>query len=215
MREGGAEEGSAQGLLDFVTGMFAEYGYLIIFIGSAGDNLGIPATGDVVMFAGGWLANTGRAALPAVMLVGALGGLIADNASYWVGRLGGRDLIDRLSQVRLLSRLVNGKHLAQAERYFETHGGKTVAIGRFTPGMRGATPLFAGLSRMPYPRFLAFDAGAIAVWAVAYPSVGYVFGEYWDELLAVARSVGFVLLAVLALILGIYVYRRRKASREE
>jgi len=206
---------SPRGLLDFITQLFLEHGYLVVFIGAAGDNLGIPATGDVVMFAGGWLSNSGRTALPIVMLVGASGALIADNASYWLGRLGGRGLLDRILKRRFLSRLLSTSHMDRAERYFESHGGKTVVIGRFTPGMRGPTPIFAGVSRMPYPRFLAFNASAVVVWAVAYTMVGYVFGEYWDELLTVSRSLGFVLLAIVVLAVVLYVYRRRRTSKKE
>lgn len=88
-------------------------------------------------------------------------------------------------------------------------------MGRFTPGMRGPTPLFAGVSRMPYPRFIAFNFLAIAIWAVVSATAGYLFGEYWDELLAAARSVGFVLLAILALTVGLYIYRRRMASEKK
>jgi len=40
-------------LLGSLTGLFLEHGYLVVFIGAAGDDLGIPAMGNVVMFAGG------------------------------------------------------------------------------------------------------------------------------------------------------------------
>lgn len=212
MQRARAEDGSAQSLLDFITQMILEHGYLVVLAGSAGDNLGIPATGDVVMFAGGWLSNAGHTVLPFVMLVGALGALLADNASYWVGRAGGRALISRLLKHRLLSRLVSASRMDQAEGYFQTHGGKTVLIGRFTPGMRGPTPLFAGVSRMSYPRFAAFNASAIAVWATAYALVGYAFGEYWNELLLAARSFGFIILSLTVVAFGAYLYRRRRAS---
>lgn len=139
------------------------------------------------MFAGGWLSNVGWTALPLVMLVGALA---ADNASYWVGRLGGRALLDRVAGNRLLSRLLDTGHLDRAERYFQAHGGKTVVVGRFTPGMRGPTPLFAGASKISYPRFAAFNGTAVVLWAVTYALVCYAFGEYWDELLSTVRSSG-------------------------
>lgn len=208
-----APDGRSENLLAFITELFLEHGYLVVFIGAAGDNLGISATGDAVMFAGGWLSNVGWTALPLVMLVGAFGALVADNASYWVGRLGGRALLDRVAGNRLLSRLLDTGRLERAERYFRTHGGKTVVVSRFTPGMRGPTPLFAGASKMSYPRFAAFNGTAIVLWAVAYTLVGYAFGEYWDELLSTARSSGLIVLGVAALAFGAYLYRRRKVAR--
>ncbi|CAN5535232.1 hypothetical protein BH24ACT18_BH24ACT18_00600 [soil metagenome] len=208
-----AQDGRSENLLVFITELFLEHGYLVVFIGAAGDNLGIPATGDVVMFAGGWLSNVGWTALPLVMLVGAFGTLVAYNASYWVGRLGGRALLDRVAGNRLLSRLLDTGHLDRAERYFQAHGGKTVVVGRFTPGMRGPTPHFAGASKMSYPRFAAFNGTTIVLWAVAYALVGYAFGEYWDELLSTVRSSGLIVLGVAALAFGAYLYRRRKVAR--
>ncbi|HEV2093570.1 MAG TPA: DedA family protein, partial [Rubrobacter sp.] len=139
---------SPSGVLDFVTGLLLEYGYLVIFLGAALDNFGLPSSGDIVLFAGGFFANNGQAALPLVMLSGFAGALVSDNSVYWIGRIGGRPLISRILKVRILHFLINEKSLGKVERYFETHGGKTVFVGRFGPGLRSMTPLFAGVTRM-------------------------------------------------------------------
>ena len=102
---------SPQALLEFVTSLFLDHGYLVAFIGAAVDNFGMPASGDVVLFAGGWLANTDRAVLGLIMLFGGLGALVSDNAMYWIGRFGGRRLIDRLFRSRFIARLVDAKHI--------------------------------------------------------------------------------------------------------
>ncbi|MDP8949493.1 MAG: DedA family protein, partial [Actinomycetota bacterium] len=127
---------SPRGILQFVMNLLLTHGYVVIFVGAALDNFGLPASGDVVLFAGGWFSNVGRAALPPVMLSGFAGALTSDNAVYWIGRIGGRPLIDRVLKMRFLHFLINEKNLARAERYFESHGGKTVFVGRFGPGLR-------------------------------------------------------------------------------
>jgi membrane protein DedA with SNARE-associated domain len=201
---------SPRGLLQFVTNLLLAHGYIVIFIGAALDNFGLPASGDVVLFAGGWLANLERATLPMVMLSGFAGALTSDNAVYWIGRVGGRPLIERILKMRLLHVLINETNLARAERYFEFHGGKMVFAGRFGPGLRSMTPLFAGVSRMKYYRFLPYNLAAALVWAVAYSLVGYAFGEYWGELLTVAKSFGYGIVALVILVLGYYLVRRRR-----
>ncbi len=200
---------SPSGVLDFVTGLLLTHGYLVIFLGAALDNFGLPSSGDVVLFAGGFFANNGQAALPLVMLSGFAGALVSDNSVYWIGRTGGRPLIDRILKIRLLQFLINEKSLEKVERYFETHGGKTVFVGRFGPGLRSMTPLFAGVTRMGYFRFVPYNVAAGLVWAVAYSLVGYVFGQYWGELLAVAKSFGFSVVALVALVILALVLRRR------
>jgi membrane protein DedA with SNARE-associated domain len=151
------------------------------------------------------------------MLSGFAGALVSDNAVYWIGRIGGRPLISRVLKMRFLHFLINEGTLKKVEHYFEAHGGKMVFVGRFGPGLRSMTPLFAGVSRMKYYRFLPYNLSAAAVWAVAYTLVGYVFGEYWNELLAVAKSFGYGIVALVFLVLGTYLIRRllRRHRREE
>ena len=198
---------SPRGILHFVSGLLLAHGYAVIFIGAALDNFGLPASGDVVLFAGGWFANLGRVALPLVMLSGFAGALVSDNAVYWIGRIGGRPLISRVLKMRFLHFLINEGTLEKVERSFEAHGGKMVFVGRFGPGLRSMTPLFAGVSRMKYYKFLPYNLSAAAVWAVAYTLVGYVFGSYWSELLAVAKSFGYGIVALVILVLGVYLIR--------
>jgi membrane-associated protein len=202
---------SPQGILRFVMGLLLAHGYLVIFIGAALDNFGLPASGDVVLFAGGWFANVGRANLLPVMLSGLAGALVSDNAVYWIGRKGGRPLINRVLKMRFLHFLINEKSLEKAERYFDSHGGKMVFVARFGPGLRSMTPLFAGVTRMKYYRFLPYNLAAVVVWSVAYTLVGYVFGSYWSDLLAIAKSFGLSVVALVILILLAYVLRRRRA----
>ena len=204
---------SPQSLFDFVTNLLLAHGYLVVFLGAALDNLGLPASGDVVMFAGGFFANGSRAALPLVMLSGFAGATVSDNVVYWIGRAGGRPLLNRILKTRVLSFLLDAKSLGKVERYFEEHGGKTVFFGRFGPGLRSMTPLFAGVSRMKYPHFLPYSLAAATTWAIASATVGHVFGEYWDELLGVAHSVRYGFVALVALLVALYVYRRRAKKR--
>lgn len=207
---------SPQGVLNFVTNLLIAHGYLVVLFGAALDNFGLPSSGDIVLFAGGLFANQGHLALPLVMLSGFAGALISDNSVYWIGRIGGRPLVGRILKMRLLHFLVNEKSLSKVERYFETHGGKTVFVGRFGPGLRSMTPLFAGVTRMKYYRFVPYNLAAATVWSVAYSLIGYVFGQYWTELLAVAKSFGFGVVGLVFLVLLAYLIRRyqnRKRSQ--
>jgi len=203
-----------QGVLDLVTSLLLAHGYLVIIFGAALDNFGLPASGDVVLLAGGLFAHGGQLKLPLVMLSGFVGAFASDNSVYWIGRVGGRPLIYRILKMRFLHFLINEKSLDRAERYFETHGGKTVFVGRFGPGLRSMTPLFAGVSRMKYYRFLPYNLAAGVVWAVAYTLVGYAFGQYWDEILGLVKSLGYGVVAIVALALLAYLLRRRWSRRE-
>ncbi|HET7478765.1 MAG TPA: DedA family protein [Rubrobacteraceae bacterium] len=204
---------SPQGLLEFVMNLLLAHGYIVIFLGAALDNFGLPASGDIVLFAGGYFANQGQAALPVVMLSGFAGALVSDNSVYWIGRVGGRPLLGQILKIRFLHFLVDEKSLTKVEHYFETQGGRTVFLGRFGPGLRSMTPLFAGVSRMKYYQFFPYNLAAGTFWAIAYSLVGYIFGEYWDDLLSVAKSVGFGFVGFVALLIALYVIRRRRRRK--
>jgi membrane-associated protein len=198
---------SPSGVLGFVTNLLVAHGYLVILSGAALDNFGLPASGDIVLLAGGLFANGGQLALPLVMLSGFAGAFISDNSVYWIGRIGGRPMVYRILKMRFLHLLVSERSLDRVERYFDAHGGKTVFVGRFGPGLRSMTPLFAGVTRMKYYRFLPYNLAAAVVWAVAYSLIGYIFGQYWEELLAIVRSLGYGVVALVALALLAYLFR--------
>jgi membrane protein DedA with SNARE-associated domain len=206
---------SPEGLLEFVTGLLLAHGYIVIIVGAALDNFGLPASGDVVLFAGGWFANDGQAALGLVMLSGFAGALMSDHSVYWIGRTGGRPLIQRILKLRVLRILINENSLERVERYYEDHGGKTVLADRFGPGLRSMTPLFAGVTETKYRKFVPYNLTAVTIWAVVYTLIGYVFGEYWDELLSVARSFGYGIVSLVALALILYVLHRRSRKNRK
>lgn len=208
-------------LLDLLTRLLTEYGYLVVFIGAALDFI-LPSSGDLTMLAGGLFANsTGGIFLPTVMLVGALGALVCDNTMYWAGRLGGQPFVNRLFRNPLISRFLDRSHLERVENWFYQHGGKTVIFGRFVPGLRAAMPLSAGLSKMAFPRFILFDLAAIAAWSPLMATIGYLFGQYWEQLVTAIQAYGRLVLILLALIaVGLFVYRtwlqpRRTNSRKD
>lgn len=76
------------------------------------------------------------------------------------------------------------------------------------------TPLFAGVTRMKYYRFLPYNLTAATAWAVSYTTVGYIFGRYWSDLLAAARSVGYGFIALVVLIVVLYALRRLRHRKE-
>lgn len=198
--------GTPQELLALILGLLADYRYLVIFLGAAIDFL-LPNSGDLVVLAGGWLSNTPTMNLGLVALIGAGGALISDNTMYWTGRLGGRRFVLHLLRTNLPTRFRAPGRFRWVESRVRKHGGKVILVGRLIPGFRGSVPLCAGVMRLPYTRFLAFNVAAVSLWAVVVSSIGFLFGQYWAQILQAARWLGLAVLAVLLLLLVRYLYR--------
>jgi len=127
--------------------------------------------GDSLLFATGALAAAGVLDLGAVLLLLSAAAIIGDNMNYWIGRgVGPRVFTEG-------SRLLKREYLLRTKGYYERHGGKTVVLARFMPIIRTFSPFVAGIGRMHYPRFLAFDVGGGIFWVCAFTLLGYFFGN--------------------------------------
>ena len=126
-----------------------------------------------------------------MIVVAASAAIIGDNIGYWLGRKGGRPLIDRWSVTKRHADRV----LPPAERFFEKHGPKTVFIGRFVALLRVTSAWLAGISHMEWRKFLLWNAAGGIVWATSVALLSYWAGQ------AVAEAFNrYGLYAVLALI---------------
>jgi len=99
-----------------------------------------------------------------------------------------------------------------ARAQLQRRGGVAVLLGRFTAFFRAVMPALAGLSRMPYGRFVRWNAAGGLVWGVAFTLIGYLAGDSYE---AVARTVGrgssAVIAAVVLVALVVWRVRRRRA----
>lgn len=127
--------------------------------------------GDNLLFAAGALAAIGQLNPWLISLVLGAAAIIGDSTNYWIGRKYGTRLF---SETR---KFPSRKHLATAEIFFEKHGGKSVLIGRFMPFIRTFTPFVAGMSEMPYGRFLAFSISGTILWVGTLVPAGYFLGQ--------------------------------------
>ncbi len=94
--------------------------------------------------------------------------------------------------------------------YFARHGGKTVFTGRFIALLRTWAAFFAGAGRMPYRRFMLYNAAGGIVWAGLFGTLGYLFGQHLPALEHAVGRLGLVLLG--AAVLGggsLLLWRRR------
>jgi membrane-associated protein len=128
--------------------------------------------GDSLLFAAGALAAIGSFDVTLLLIIFSTAAIVGDNVNYWVGHFVGPKIFNK-ENVPLL----NKKYLDQTHEFYERHGGKTVILGRFVPIIRTFMPFVAGLGRMTYPRFLAYDIFSGILWPILFVLSGYFFGN--------------------------------------
>ncbi len=183
--------------------------FLLIGIESAG----VPLPGETALVASGVLASQGKLNIVAVIAVASLAAILGDNAGYWIGRKGGRKLLERWS---IVSRHAQ-KVLPRAERIFAKHGGKTVFFGRFIAILRITAAWMAGISHMPWWRFLLFNAAGGILWATAVGLVAYFAGAAAADAIQTygLYAAGGIVVVTVAVVLGLRWWERRMLAKAE
>jgi membrane-associated protein len=167
--------------------------------------------GDSLLFAAGAFCakpETGlNVHLMAVLLF--IAAVLGDTLNYWVGAKLGPAVFKREDSVWLRK-----KHLERAHEFFEKYGGRAVILARFVPIVRTFVPFVAGVGRMTYARFLAYNVIGGFVWIYFFTYAGFLFGNQPF----VQKNFKLVIIAIIILsvvpIVVEFVKEWRKSRRE-
>ncbi len=130
--------------------------------------------GDSLLFGVGALAavdTSGTLSAPVLFAVLGLAAVLGNTVNYAVGRLVGPPAFSGRY------RLLKVEYLRRTEAFFFRHGGRAIALSRFVPIIRTCMPFVAGVGRMPYARFQAYNLLGGFGWVLLFLWGGYLFGN--------------------------------------
>ncbi len=171
--------------------------------------LAVPAGMSVSL--GAILALNGTMHLSSVVVAAAAGGAIGDSAGFWIGRLAGRRLVT--AQGRVAAMFARGSR--GVGRRFGRHPLYSVTLARLISFVRTVMPMAAGMSPLPYRRFLPYELVGVAAWTVLYVSIGGLAGESWRHVVRTLNVGGALSLVAVLLLVWVLVRAatRRRARR--
>ncbi len=163
--------------------------------------------GDSLLFAVGALAANPGSSLSvpvlAVLLIGAA--VLGDFVNYQIGlRLGPK--VFKYEH----SRLLNKKHLERTQEFYEYYGGKTIFLARFVPIVRTFAPFVAGIGKMSYGRFGAYNVVGGVVWVLTFLLAGFFLGTrpfVKDQFHYIILAI--LVVSVLPMVVEYFIARRR------
>jgi len=202
-------------VIDAIQSLPPAIAYLIIaglVFGEAAAFIGFVLPGETAVVLGGFLASTGHLDLVALCPIVFVSAVVGDSVGYEVGRILG----PRVLRISLVAS--HSARLERAQRQLRERGGPAVFLGRFTAFFRAVMPGLAGLSRMPYPKFLLWNALGGFGWGVGFCLVGYFAGASYDKVAAVVGRGTAIVVGVI--VVGALVWwhirrRRREADEQE
>lgn len=178
-------------------------GYPLLGLLVMAESSGVPVPGETALIVGGVLASRGTLQIELVIAVAAAGAIVGDNIGYFIGRRGGRWLLQRpgpFHEHRL-------RVLETGEPFFERHGPKAVFFGRFILGLRTWASWLAGATHMRWRTFVLWNALGGICWATGVGLLAYFLGRSADNLVTTFGLFGLVALAIAAV--GGFLWHRR------
>lgn len=202
--------------LDKWMALYGMWLYLVLFVVIFCET-GLVVTpflpGDSLLFATGALVARPDSPLHLgwIILLLCVAGVLGDAVNYSIGyRVGPRVFTKEKSW------LLNKKHLLRAQSFYERYGGKTIFLARFVPIIRTFAPFVAGIGKMTYRRFGAYNITGAITWVCSFTLAGYWFGN----LAYVKRNFQYVILVIIiiSVLPGVVEFirerRRTRAAKE-
>ena len=183
-------------------------GLTLIIFAETGLLVGFFLPGDSLLVTAGLLAADPAFGLN-VWLLGlilTIAAVVGDTVGYHVGKATGPRIFTRENSL-----FFHKDHLLKAQAFYEKHGGKTIIIARFMPIVRTFAPVVAGVARMRYASFLAYNVVGGVLWIWSMLITGYVLAK---TVPGVAKHVEKVILVVvfLSILPGIIAWWRSRAA---
>jgi len=185
------------------------FGYWVIFLVSFIESIALVGAfvpGSIIVVAVGFFSSQGYLDIGKLVWFVALGTALGDIVSYWLGTKGKRFFKNE-------NRILKASHLDMGKDFFARHGNKSIFIGRFVGVIRPVVAFTAGISRMHFGAFMAWNVASSFVWAAAYLLIGYFFAGAFSTIEVWVGRVGAIGCALAVLVWAIWrMFRKRTIS---
>jgi membrane-associated protein len=194
-----------------VTHFVADYGLWVVFAVVFLEVVGLPfIPGETALIAAAALASQGKGSIVWIIVVAIAAAVVGAAVAYGIGFRFGRELLAFWPWLERTSRA----GIDRSDVFFRKHGSKAVFLGRFVPVLRATLGWMAGIGRMPFLGFLAWNiAGAIA-WGLGIGLAAYYLGSAVVKTVESDATLGVgVIAAIVVVLVGIHLLRRRAERR--
>ncbi|WP_136604412.1 DedA family protein [Paenibacillus dokdonensis] len=187
-----------------------QYGYIALFVLLALGILGIPVPDETLIATFGGMIAQGHFHFAGALTVTFLGSMTGMMISYTLGRKLGKPLLDRYGKwIRMTP-----SRLQSTEAWFKRYGSWSIVLGYFVPGLRHLSSYMAGISKVPFGRYLLYAASGALLFCTTFLLIGHAVGYHWNEIaVMMERStlrIGIFIIALIVLAsVGIVWWKKR------
>lgn len=175
---------------------------LIVFA-ETGLFFGFFLPGDYLLFLAGLFCALGKIDVTITeMFFGILGaGILGNFVGYWFGYRTGPMLFKKKDSL-----IFKREYVMMAEEFYQKYGGRALVIGRFVPIIRTFAPIFAGVVKLDFKKFVIYNVLGALVWVSTLTLSGYFLGEFFPWIIDYVEYIiiGLIVIAFLPIIIGVF-----------
>ena len=167
--------------------------------------------GDSLLFVAGALASLPSNDINVHVMVALMvtAAILGDAVNYTIGRVFGEKLFSNPD-----SKIFRRSYLEKTHQFYEKHGGKAIVLARFVPIIRTFAPFVAGMGKMSYRHFAAYNVIGALIWVLLFTYAGYLFGNV--PIVQNNLKLLIVAIIVVSILPGVFeVWRHRRAQARQ
>ncbi|MGE6491239.1 DedA family protein [Exiguobacterium sp. NPDC077395] len=195
---------------DWMISIIEQYGYIgiafMIFI----ENVFPPIPSEVVLLFGGFFAVKTNLSTTLVIVASTVGAILGAVLLYGLGLLFDVEQIEKWTKKYGKWIRLDIQDVKKADAWFDRYGGWMVFFGRLMPVVRSLISIPAGMSNMPFLKFLLLSTAGTAIWNTILVLVGMKVGENWQDILAYLDAYSYTIYALLLIGMIGYLFWRKK-----
>jgi len=180
-------------LANFAITIISTLGYGGIFFLMLLQSAAVPIPSEVTMPFSGFLISEGRFMFVWVVIAGVTGNLIGALITYYLGRYGGRPLIERYGKYVLISE----RDLEITDRFFKRFGALAVFFGRMLPIVSTFISIPAGIAKVKLSKFIIYTFFGALIWNIFLTTIGFQLGENWESLKGIFQKLDWVIFLII------------------
>ncbi len=172
------------------------------------ESCALPVSSEVVLGFSGFLSGEGKINFYLVVLSATVGTFIGSSLLYYIGKKGGRPLIEKYGRYFL----INKKDMDKATAWFKKYGSLAVFVGVCLPVIKTYIGFPPGASLMNYKKFSFYIISGSLVYNTGIAYLGLIAGENINVILPYFSKFGTFIILIIAIFITIYLYRHIKSA---
>ena len=195
----------------FIVNIISTLGYPAITVLMTLESACIPIPSEIIMPFSGYLVFAEKFSFLSVVIWGTIGNLIGSIIAYFVGFYGGRPLIKKYGKYVLIS----DHDLNLAEKWFKKYGNISVLFSRMLPVIRTFISLPAGITKMPFGKFVFYTFSGSLPWSFVLTYAGVIMGESWSDVEIYFRKFDWLIVILVISLIGWGISKKLKIKENE